>query len=366
LKEVVGAAIIPSLLTVAEALTKLVEGFMKLPSFVQKGIVVMLALVALAGPVLAFVGTVVSAIGSIAGFVGTLSGIGTSLAAFGPALAGVGAAITGTLLPAIGSVLVAAAPIILIIAAIIAVIYLLYLAWKNNFLGIQDITHKFLADLKSGWENVKDRFQNIKDAFRGVIEAFQKGGHAFTLLFEDGSGALLKLATAFGIPAKAAQEFLANIYSIFDRFRDIFVRARDFLVNAFAKTDWGQVGKYILFGLANGMLFGLPTLLAAAARIATSLLAQIKRSLGISSPSREAMKLGMFTGQGYMLGLMNSMDPNALARMVSRPVTNTTNSQQQIINNNFAAGLSVREVRSIVDERNEDFLNTMTRSLGGD
>ena len=434
-----GQNLLPIALKVASALNKMLEAFNNLSPTQQKILLGFLGLVAIAGPLLSFLGTVVTVISGIAGLAGTLGGLGITLSGVGAALGTVGAVITGTLLPAIGSVLVAAAPIILIIAAIIAVIYLLYLAWKNNFLGIQDIVRSFIERLqgvRAAFDNIRNgtiklyedgsgALLNLATAFgfpeeaiqnllaqvwliiervhelrNGAVKLYEDGSGALLnlatafgfpkkaiqdllakiwliiervgelragaiKLYEDGSGALLNLATAFGFPEEAAQEFLANIYSIIDRFRTIFSSARDWIVNAFTKTDWGQLGKYILFGLANGMLFGLPTLLAAAARIAASLLAQIKRSLGISSPSREAMKLGMFTGQGYMLGLMNSMDPNALARLVARPVTNTNNSQQQNITMQFAGGLTTHQVQGMIAQNNESLIEQLNHALGG-
>src|SRR3990170_3055413 len=434
-----GQNLLPIALKVASALNKMLEAFNNLSPTQQKILLGFLGLVAIAGPLLSFLGTVVTVISGIAGLAGTLGGLGITLSGVGAALGTVGAVITGTLLPAIGSVLVAAAPIILIIAAIIAVIYLLYLAWKNNFLGIQDIVRSFIERLqgvRAAFDNIRKgtiklyedgsgALLNLATAFgfpeeavqdllaqvwliiervhelrNGAIQLYEDGSGALlnlatafgfpeeaiqnllaqvwliiervhelrngaVKLYEDGSGALLDLATAFGFPEEAAQEFLANIYSIIERFRTIFSSARDWIVNAFTKTDWSQLGKYILFGLANGMLFGLPTLLAAAARIAASLLAQIKKSLGISSRSREAMELGMFTGQGYMLGLRNSMDPNALANLLAKPITNNSSSQQQTIIQNFAGGLTTRQVQGVFDENAEKLIERLNFALGG-
>jgi len=492
LKEVVGAALIPYLLKLAEALTKMVEAFMAMPPWMQKTILVLLALLALAGPVIAFIGTIISTIGTIAGFVGSLSGLGISISALGPILATIGTVITGTLLPAIGSVLVAAAPIILIIAAIIAVIYLLYLAWKNNFLGIQDIVRSFIERLqgvRAAFDNIRNgsiklyedgsgalldlatafgfpeeaiqnllakvwliiervgelrngaiklyedgsgALLNLATAFgfpeeaiqnllaqvwliiervhelrNGAIKLYEDGsgallnlatafglpkkaaqeflariwliiervrefidairltGYQFTVLFEDGSGALLNLAEAFGIPVEAAQEFLAKVYSIIDRFRTIFSSARDWLVNAFTKTNWSQLGKYITFGIANGLLMGIPSLILAATKAAEAALAAIKKKLGISSDSKALIKLGMFTGHGYMLGLRNSMDPNAIASLLAKPITNNSSSQQQTIIQNFASGLTMRQVQGLIAENNESLIGQLNRALGG-
>jgi hypothetical protein len=125
------------------------------------------------------------------------------------------------------------------------------------------------------------------------------------------------------------------------------------------------VGKFILLGLANGMLMGLPNLLLIAKRIADSLLAQIKRSLGIASDSKEAIKLGFFTGHGFMTGLQRGANPEDMARSLARPITNMNTSTQQTIIQNFASGLTTTQVRGMIAENNEALMNTMIGALSG-
>ena len=77
------------------------------------------------------------------------------------------------------------------------------------------------------------------------------------------------------------------------------------------------------------------------------------------------MELGMFTGQGYILGLRNSMDPNALARMMAKPITNNSSSQQQTIIQNFAGGLTTRQVQSMMAQNNEALIEQLNHAIGG-
>jgi hypothetical protein len=77
------------------------------------------------------------------------------------------------------------------------------------------------------------------------------------------------------------------------------------------------------------------------------------------------MELGMFTGQGYMLGLRNSMDPNALANLLAKPITNNSSSQQQTIIQNFAGGLTTRQVQGVFDENAEKLIERLNFALGG-
>lgn len=157
LKEVAGQAIIPILLKLAEAATKMIEAFMDMPSWMQKSILVLLALVALAGPVIAFMGTIVSLIGSILGAVSYLGSMGISLGAVASA-----AGTAGTALVGVGaSALLLLGQILLLAAGPV----LLYLAFKNNFMGITDT-------VKQLWFIIKYYFAQItkwiSDTFRKI------------------------------------------------------------------------------------------------------------------------------------------------------------------------------------------------------
>lgn len=335
-----GQNLLPIALKVVSAFNGLLEAFNKLGPTQQKIVLGFLGFLALLGPVLSVVGTLITTVSGIVGAISTLSGLGISLGA-------IGTVITGTLIPAIGAVVVAAGPVLLVIAAIAAVVYLLYLAWKNNFLGIQDIVRNFIARLK------------------GILEVFVSIRQGAIKLFEDGSGALLDLAVAFGFPEEAAQEFLAKIYTIVDKFREIFSRAREFIVNAFTKTDWGQLGKFIVFGIANGLLLGIPGLVLAAAKAVEAVLKTFDDKLDMHSPSKVMEKRGVWSALGFGAGWNKAMNPNDVAQMMAKPLLNTSNSQQQNITMQFANGLTTRQVQGMIDQNSEQIMNTMISALGG-
>ena len=138
-----------------------------------------------------------------------------------------------------------------------------------------------------------------------------------------------------------------------------------YINNIFTKTKWSQLGKYITFGIANGMLLGIPSLILVAYKVAESVLAAIKKKLGISSPSKAFQQLGMYSAQGYQLGLAKAMSAEDLARTMARPVQNMSNSQQQNITMQFANGLTIRQVQGLIAENNESLIGQLNRALGG-
>jgi hypothetical protein len=88
MKEVIGAALIPSLIRFMDAITPMIVAFTNAPPAIQNTVIALLALLAAAGPVISVIGTLFTIIGSFGA---------------GGALAGVATAITGTLLPALGA-----------------------------------------------------------------------------------------------------------------------------------------------------------------------------------------------------------------------------------------------------------------------
>lgn len=101
---------------------------------------------------------VTQAIPTMARFVvGILSGIL-------PALISMATTIMTTVIPAIASFIVASAPLILGILTITAVIAGLYLAWKNNFLGIRDFTQQVVGWLRGLLDSVLDIARKIRDS----------------------------------------------------------------------------------------------------------------------------------------------------------------------------------------------------------
>jgi TP901 family phage tail tape measure protein len=337
------------IIAVGQAVAKVLNTFSNLPEPIRKIIVVMLGLLALAGPVLMFIGTVLTMVGTVINAIGVLSTMGITLTGVATGVGAIGTAITTTLIPAVIAFGTAAIPVLIPILAVLGVILwtvgLLVIAWKTNFLNIREVMTAAAKIIKSLWS---------------ALMAFLRG---------DMDGTLEHLREALDTFLQYWRDLFAKFSGIRDAFtnfmnwlRTALGRVRDYIVTAFSNVDWGQVGRFILLGIANGMLLGLPSLLLTVANVAQSVLDQIKQSLGISSPSAEAMKLGAFTAQGYMLGIQKAMDAELVARSLARPVTNNS-SQQQTIIQNFASGVTIRQVRELVASSEERIMSAMIGAL---
>lgn len=200
MKEIIGGAIVPVIMRLMEAVTPLIERFAAASPQMQNFIMILGVLFAAAGPVLTVLGGLVTAIGTLIPIVTAVAG------AFGT----IAAAVSGAIVP----ILI----IIGVIGALVAAVLLVYLAFKNNFMGIRTIVKKAWAGVKpifdkiaKGWAMLFPRSAKILKGFKDFFTGIRSG---LTMLYEDGSGLLLDLAVSFGIPEKAAQKFLATVFDV--------------------------------------------------------------------------------------------------------------------------------------------------------
>jgi hypothetical protein len=362
----IGDVFLPIATKVVHWLTKMLDAFNKLTPFQQKMIVVFVTLVAVIGPLLIALGFLLPMLGRVTKHTSFLSGgivglvgsflkllsiaavVVTVLEYFGVATGAVGAGILG-LSGALGAAAAAVfTSVILPILIVIGFIYLLYYVWKKNLFGIQELVAKSAAGYRLAWarftswwkENSAEAAENVRSTFAQLPGTIS---NSFQNIVKSVSGAWTNFVNWL---------------------RNALTSMRTYISTAFTNMNWSQVGKYILLGIANGLLFGLPSLLAIVVKVAQSVLAQIKKSLGISSPSKEAFKLGAFTAQGFALG-MQTMSPDAIARSLTKPITQNSSSQSQTIIQNFAGGVTLKEVRGLIAASHEELVGTMLGALGG-
>ena len=242
-------------------------------------------------------------LGPLLSFAGTVLQVLSALSGLGISLSSISAIITGTVIPALAAVI---APILAVawpILLIIATLGLLYWAFKTNFMGITTTVQQL-------WFIIKYYFSQ-----------------GWTWLVQTVTGML------------------------------------NSVVAKFKSINWRQLGQNIIKGIVDGFKSGVNWLVQAAMNAAKAALDAIKRTLGIASPSKKMMEMGKFSGQGYVLGLQKSMDPNEIARMVTRSVVNNNRGGDQTTIN-LAAGMTVRSARRLLGDNRRELLNELAAALG--
>jgi hypothetical protein len=323
LLEVLGGQLIPLLLPVIEGLTSLVNKFAAMPVFVQRGVLVFLAFVAAIGPILSILGTMIGLISGIAtawpalvaGFSAAISTLTAAVTWLIPALASIGAVITGTVLPALAAIAATALTVVLPLAIIIGTLVLLYLAFKNNFMGITTTVKQLWFIIKyyfgKGWEWL----------VKSVLSGAQKVG-------------------------------------------EWFIRMRDNIVRIF-QFDWGALGRRIIQGIIVGIASQIASLISKVRGAAKAAYDAAKNFLGIKSPSQKFEYLGKMSGMGYTRGFANLVKPAEFARVVSAtasPGTSNNYATQQNISN-YAPGLSISDVRRLNAETEKRILKQIVRGF---
>lgn len=331
-----GENLLPIALDVTKALIKLLEIFNNMPPFVQKAILVLMGLIALAGPLIAFLGTVIGTISSIAGFIGTLSGLGISLGAIATAAGTAGTALVGFAASALTVIL----PLLLIIGTIV----LVYLAFKNNFMGIT-------TTAKQLWFIIKWGFAQMWEALKsGAAEALANLRVAWDSWVEQNKATFMGWATW--------------IQTAWQNVLNFFARARDYIIQIFQRMNWSQIGRFVITGIVNGILMGISALISAGVKAASELMKAFDNKLAIHSPSGEFEKRGKYSWLGYLRG-WGQNDPSMMAGAMLNPVLNQSSSNQQNNVFHFASGLTIRQAREMMEENNDRIFGRLAERLAG-
>ena len=331
--EVFGLRMIPIVIRVVEAITRLADAFAKLPVPVQDALLVLGGLLILMGPVIGFIGSIVSIVAGIAGAISLLAGAGISL---------------GAIVGVIGSVILPLVLVGLAIAAVAGAIVFLYLAWTKNLFGIRTAVEKF-------WENLKTKF---KEGWDSLVETSTERAAAMGATMKVGAeGIQSAWASMMGWLQRAWQNTM-------DYLARMAAWGRNAIFSVF-RVDWAALGRSIINGIVSGFNSGLSLLVEAARKAAQAVLDTIQKTLNAHSPSMETFKLGLMAGEGFTLGMARGIDPRAIARMVARPVQQMSTSQQQQLTVNLAGGLSLQQASVMIADSEEQMLENMQKLLGG-
>lgn len=332
--KILGDNLLPIVTKVLQQLNKWLDWFNNADPKTQKFIATLLLIAFVAGPLLIIFGKLLplafgSATRSLNPFSGGIFGLiatfikwlgvaalivkvlgffGVSTGAVGTAIVGLQAAIAGagaSMLAFLGQILLlAAGPVIL------------YLAFKNNFMGITDTA-------KQLWFLIKFYFG---EGWKWLGNAV-KGGAAMVMNY----------------------------------FKNMLTQ----VINYFRNINWGEIGMNMLRGLANGILGGIPAIIAAAAQAGQAALEAMRKALDSHSPSRKFMKLGIDSGDGYKMGLRNSVDPNVIAKSMAKPVQQMTTQQSTRYQINMANGLTLRDLDEMMNRKIDKFTMRLNNALGG-
>ena len=96
-----------------------------------------------------------------------------------------------------------------------------------------------------------------------------------------------------------ATSLISQIGTIISVLPEVFAA----IIGAFSEVDWGKLGHDIINGLIEGLKSMLSSLWSTVGNIASGISDTFKDLLGIHSPSKVFMEYGVYTDEGYAIGL---------------------------------------------------------------
>ena len=333
IKETIGGAILPVLTKLSKSLIETLSR-PEIQAAIQN---IITGIADFAGKVAAYLPIVLQGFKDAFGWLEEHQGVVVAaLAAIGVALVAFAVTTLATVIPAIAAVVVAAWPVLAIMAAVAAVAYVVYEAWTNNWGGIQEKTQavlgfigefigstiefikgvwegflSFIGDLTSGklgwlsklWTTtvgfIQTTIKNWVVIIKAIFAAFSAAFHGDWYAFGE------QLRIIWNTVWKQIGEALTTAWT---NIKTIISGIITGIVGFFTETDWGEVGKNIIQGIANGITAAVGWLADAAKKAAQAALDAAKGFLGIKSPSTVfEIQVGRQMGAGIQKGLLGSV-----------------------------------------------------------
>jgi len=287
----IGQQLLPVALELVNVIRGWLERFQGLSPEMQRIIVIVAGVAAAIGPLLLIVGSLVSAI--------------------------------GTIIPVVGAVVgVLSGPLILIIGAVIGVIALLTAAWKNNWGDIQGKTQAvitFIRNLigsalewiRSFWadhgEQIKSLVQSIWDGVKAIFDWFvniaKQIFEAFQLAFSgDWEAFGAKLREIWDSAWEDIKTALSAAWTFIKTAVSDGIKA---IIKWFKETDWLEVGRNIIQGIANGITAATRWVIDAVLSVAGAIWDTLKGFFKWGSPSRLMVDAGENIGGSLATGVLN-------------------------------------------------------------
>ena len=211
-------------------------------------------------------------------------------------VAGIGAGITTAFGAAVAFL---TSPITLVIAAIgalIAIGYLLYKNWDEISAHLKQTWESIKATAISVWNGIKDFFSNLWNSIKEIAtNVWNSIKEFFSNLWNGIKSAAISAWDA--IKTGISNSWNGTINWVKD--------AANGMLNFFKNlpSQMLNIGKNIIDGLLNGLKNAWNAVVGWVSDAASWITDKFKSILGIHSPSREFMKIGMYVDEGLVKGL---------------------------------------------------------------
>lgn len=195
-------------------------------------------------------------------------------------------------------------------------------------------------------KQVQTIFDTVMNVIKGVVDV------ALGLIKGDWSQVLNGIRTIVSSFGKFIGETFRNIMDLAGKLVSNGVKTIKEMFNKLKDINLLQIGKDIIQGLIDGITSKVKAVASAVGNIADTVTGGIKKALDIHSPSRVTKQLGVYTGEGFAIGI--SSTKNQVANS-AKALTKAFNDQMSKAKYKFNMGQInsdqyIKELRSIRSE----------------
>jgi phage-related protein len=255
----------------------------------------------------------------------------------------VGAVLAGAaIVSGIMAVVAAIAALFNPITLIIGVIALLAVAWTQNWGGIQEKTQAALEFIRNIINTVVTWIQNFwaqhgeqimetaQAMWDGVVAIFEWFRNLFQTIFEAFQAAFSGDWELFGSKLREAwdqvwQAIKDAVSAAWTFISEAVEKGIDAIIKWFNETDWLQVGKDIISGIASGITSATQWVIDAVIAVAKAIWGALTGFFGSDSPSTLMIAEGANLMRSLGMGIQQTADvPSYAMAQASNSIANTT------------------------------------------
>lgn len=210
-------------------------------------------------------------------------------------------------------------------------------------------------------DSLKTFSKSLKDVAKDGVKGFVKEFSGGTPKSE--AKKAVKAMVESGI--KGAEDKKSDVKK---KFKSIAEAAVDALCTSTLKSDAKQAGKDLVTGFANGIKNNKSLATDAGKSIGKAALKAAKEAIDSNSPSKEAMKIGNYFGQGLVIGIEDYESKSykagfGIADYAKNGLSKAISKVSDIINNDIDAQPTIRPVLDLSDvESGAGYLSSMFNS----
>ena len=171
-------------------------------------------------------------------------------------------------------------------------------AWSNIKSNVSSAVSAVISKVKTGFQNmlsnIKSVYSNIKSAISSAWDSIKSA------ISSKLSSILSAVRSKFQELVSAVREKMNNVLSTI---KSIWGNIRSFL----SGINLASIGRNIIQGLINGVKSMASSLVSSVKGVVGGAIQGAKNLLNINSPSRVFMEFGQFTGEGFAIGMKDTM-----------------------------------------------------------